>query len=102
MSKENAELHKTKLRIEIDKTIQPKQFEPLKIITDIEETFYWKNKEERDNKMKKYQEAITKDFISAFDEVVTKLGEKGRCIGRVVSKDNKSDTDPESDEFEIF
>ncbi len=98
MSKENVELHKTKLRIEIDKTIQPKQFEPLKIITDIEETFYWRNKEERDNKMKRYREEITKDFINAFDEVVTKLGEKDRCIGRVVVENNKSNTDSESDE----
>ena len=39
-----AEENKTKLRLEIDKTIQPQQFEPIKVIVDIEETFYWKDK----------------------------------------------------------
>ena len=105
---ENKGLHKTKLRLEMDKTIQPKQYEPIKIIVDIEETFCWKDEEDRTKKMKKYNDMISDDFVKCFNEVVTKLGEKDRCIGRVVVKNNKSDFKPTDkglenvDEFDCF
>jgi hypothetical protein len=98
------EEHKTKIRIEIDKTIQAKQFEPIKIVTDIEETFYWTDEKDRASKMRKYKNMITSDFIKTFNEVITKLGLKDRCIGRVVTTD-KSKPEPKveaEDEFDLF
>lgn len=84
------EENKTKLRLEIDKTIQPKQFEPIKIIVDIEETFYWKDKKDRNKKIKEYTDKMTEDFVSTFNHVARTIGEDGRCIGKVVSSDNIS------------
>jgi hypothetical protein len=80
MSDEN----KTTLRLEIDKTIQPTQFEPIKIIVDITETFCWKDKKDRDKKIKKYTEKLSDDFVSTFNLVAKKIGEDKRCIGRVI------------------
>jgi hypothetical protein len=80
MSDEN----KTTLRLEIDKTIQPKQFEPIKIIVDVTETFCWKDKKDRDEKMKRYTEKLSEDFVSTFNLVAKKIGEEKRCIGRVI------------------
>lgn len=81
MSDEN----KTTLRLEIDKTIQPIQFEPIKIIVDVTETFYWKDKKDRDKKIKSYTEKMTEDFVSIFDLVAKRIGEEKRCIGRVIT-----------------
>ena len=79
MTKEN----KTILRLEMDKTIQPSQFEPIKIQVSIEEDFYWEDEKDRSIKMKEYSDRIIKDFIVSFNEVVIQIGEKDRCIGRV-------------------
>jgi len=81
MSDEN----KTTLRLEIDKTIQPKQFEPIKIIVDVTETFCWKDKKDRDKKIKSHTEKLTEDFVSTFDLVAKRIGEEKRCIGRVIT-----------------
>ena len=84
MPKEN----KTILRLEIDKTIQPKQYEPIKIQVSIEETFLWENEEDRTKKMKIYRNRILGDFVTTFNEVVNKIGEGSRCIGRVVTSED--------------
>jgi len=84
MSDEN----KTKIRLEIDKTIQPKQFEPIKVIVDIEETFVWKDKKERDKKIREYTSKIAGDFVSVFNHVLKRIGEENKCIGKVVSSGN--------------
>ncbi len=76
---------KTILRLEIDKTIQPKTYEPIKIQISVEESFFWGDEKDRTNKMKCYIEKITKDFITSFNHVVTKIGEEDRCIGLVTS-----------------
>ncbi len=81
-----SEKNKTKLRLEIDKTIQPQQFEPIKVIVDVEETFYWKDEKDRTKKMKSYTEKMTEDFVSTFDHVAKRIGEENRCIGKVVSQ----------------
>ena len=94
--------NKTTIRLEVDKTIQPRQFEPIKVIVDVEETFIWKDDVDRVKKMKFHTNKMTEDFVTVFDQVVKRIGEKDRCIGRVVVKNNKSNTDSESDEFEIF
>ena len=88
MSKEKPELHKTVLRMEIDKTIQPKQYEPIKVIVDIEEDFYWEKEKDRDKKMREYRDRILKDFLITFNEAVVAIGEKSRCIGRIVTSGN--------------
>jgi len=77
------EEHKTTLRLEIDKTIQPKQYEPIKIQLSIEESLFWKDEKDREEKIKFCSEKITKDFIKAFDHVVAEIGEKDRCIAIV-------------------
>ena len=79
MSNEN----KTTLRLGIDKTIQPKQYEPIKIQVLVEESFNWESNEDREKKMKIYRERMTDDFIKTFDHVAVKIGEKDRCIGLV-------------------
>jgi len=84
MSEEN----KTKFRLEIDKTIQPKQYEPIKIIVDIEETFCWTDKKDRDIKIREYTEKIAGDFVNIFDYAVKKIGEESRCIGNVVTSED--------------
>jgi hypothetical protein len=81
MSDEN----KTTLRLEIDKTIQPEQFEPIKIMVDVTETFYWKDREDRDKKMQSHIEKMTEDFVKTFDSVAKTIGEEKRCIGRVIT-----------------
>ena len=81
MSEEN----KTKFRLEIDKTIQPQQFEPIKIIVDIEETFYWTDKKDRDKKIREYTSKISRDFVNIFDYTLKKIGEEDRCIGKVIT-----------------
>jgi hypothetical protein len=76
-------LHKTVLRLQIDKTIQPKQYEPIKVQVSIEEDFYWETEEDRDKKMKKHRDKMLKDFVVSFNEAVVAIGEKSRCIGRI-------------------
>ena len=77
--------NKTTLRLEIDKTIQPVQFEPIKIIVDITETFCWEDKKDRDKKIKAYTEKLAEDFVSTFDLVAKRIGEEKRCIGKVIT-----------------
>ena len=84
MAKE--EINKTKIRLEMDKTIQPKQFEPIKIIIDIEESFYWKDEKDRVKKMNKYRNMILEDFVESYNIAVTTIGEDDRCIGRIITK----------------
>ena len=84
MSKEN----RTTLRLGIDKTIQPKQYEPIKIQVSIEEDFIWENGEDRTTRMKEYRDRILEDFVATFNEVVIKIGEESRCIGRVDTSEN--------------
>ncbi len=84
-------MNKTTLRLEVDKTIQPKRFEPLKIIVDIQESFYWKDEADREKKMKAHSAKLTEDFINTFDQVVERVGEKDRCIGHVVQVNEASD-----------
>lgn len=79
-------IRKTKIRLEIDKTIQPKQFEPIKIIVDIEESFYWESEDERNDKIRKCRDMILEDFVTSYDEAVTVIGEKERCIGKIITK----------------
>ncbi len=81
MSEEN----KTTIRIEIDKTIQPQQYEPIKIIVDIEESFYWTDEKDRDEKMKTHVKRLVGDFTNTFNYSVKRIGEEGRCIGRVLT-----------------
>ena len=78
-------LHKTTLRMEIDKTIQPTQFEPIKIIVDIGEDFYWENEEDRTKKMKNYRDRMLKDFVKTFNEAAVAIEEESRCIGRIIT-----------------
>lgn len=80
-----SEQNKTKIRIELDKTIQPKQFEPIKIIVDIEESFYWTDEKDRDEKMKTYVKRLVEDFVNTFNYSVKRIGEEDRCIGRVLT-----------------
>lgn len=89
MSDEN----KTTIRLEIDKTIQPVQFEPIKIIVDVTETFFWKDKKDRDKKIKSYTEKMAEDFVSTFDLVAKRIGEDKRCIGRIITGGDVPDTD---------
>lgn len=77
--------NKTTLRLEIDKTIQPKTYEPIKIQVSVEESFYWENEKDRDKKMKEYRDRILNDFVKTFDSVVIRIGEEDRCIGRVLT-----------------
>ena len=100
MSDEN----KTKLRLEIDKTIQPKQFEPIKVIVDIEETFVWTDKKDRDKKIREYTSKIAGDFVKTFDHVLKRIGEENRCIGKVASSGDipiggQVNTSDEDDDF---
>ena len=93
--------NKTEIRLEIDKTIQPQQFEPIKIIVDVTESFYWKDEEERKKKMKVLTVRMTEDFVKTFNGVAMTIGEHSRCIGRVVtSGDVPSESVPvDDDEF---
>ena len=91
-----AEENKTKFRLEIDKTIQPKQFEPIKIIVDIEETFYWTDKEDRDKKIRQYTSKISRDFVNIFDNTLKKIGESESCIGKVIISKDVADSDQEN------
>ena len=80
-----AKEHTTRIRLEIDKTIQLKQYEPIKVIVDVEESFTWSDPKERAKKMKFYTDKITEDFVTVFDQAVKRIGEEGRCIGKVVT-----------------
>jgi hypothetical protein len=77
--------HKTTIRLEIDKTIQPKQFEPIKVIVDVEESFTWTDEKDRAKKMKSYTDKMAEDFVTIYDRVAKRIGEDGRCIGRVIT-----------------
>ncbi len=90
MSKEN----RTTLRLGIDRTIQPKQYEPIKIQVSIEEDFIWENEKDRSKKMKTYRDRILEDFVTTFNEVVKKIGEESRCIGRVVTSGDVNIPEP--------
>lgn len=105
MGQEN--LNKTRVRLEIDKTIQPEQFEPIKIISDVEESFYWGNEEDRSKKMDEYRDRLLKDFVKTFDEACVTIGEPERCIGRVLTSGdvpvpNKDDARNSDDEWDNF
>ncbi len=93
-------LNKTTLRLEIDKTIQPEQFEPIKIIVDVQETFYWKDEKDRDEKMKYRTDKMTEDFVKTFDQVAERIGEKDRCIGRVITSGDVPSSPPVSKDDE--
>ena len=80
-----AELNKTEIRLEIDKTIQPKQFEPIKVIVDIKESFYWKDEVDREKKIESYTSKLTENFVKTFNQAVTRIGEEDRCIGKVIT-----------------
>lgn len=77
--------NKTKVRLEISKTIQPKQFEPIKVIVDIEETIVWTDSFDRAEKMEICTGKLINDFVTTFDLVVKRIGEENRCIGRVIT-----------------
>ena len=92
--------NKTTLRIAIDKTIQPKQFEPIKIQVSVEESFYWENEKDREATMASFRNRILDDFTTTFDEACNKIGEKERCIGRISNVNNKSaDTNEPTEDF---
>jgi len=92
MGVENQYLQNTTLKLGIDKTIQPKQYEPIKIQISIEETFSWGNEKERESKMQVYKDRMLNDFIKCFNEACVKIGEKDRCIGIISTiKKNSSD-----------
>jgi len=92
-------IHKTTLRLEIDKTVQPKQFEPIKIQVSVEEDFYWEDEKDRYNKMKELRDRMSDDFVICFNEVMTKIGEKDRCIGTITTnKKNASKNNTVKDE----
>lgn len=100
------EKNKTKLRLEIDKTIQPKQFEPIKIIVDVEETFYWKDEAEKKKKTQAYIDEVTVNFVKTFNQVLERIGEPNSCIGKVVTTDralvgNSEDIDANKDLKEL-
>jgi hypothetical protein len=101
-----AEENKTTLRLEIDRTIQPKQFESIKVIVDVQESFYWKDEKDRTNKIKAHTEKISEDFVSTFNHVVKRIGEEDRCIGKVitggdVSIEEKKQIISSDDEFDF-
>jgi len=98
MSEEN----KTKFRLEIDKTIQPVQYEPIKVIVDIEETIVWKDKKDRDKQVRECASKLSTDFVSVFDHVLKKIGEEGRCIGKVSSPDGKISGQVDLDDEFLF
>lgn len=93
-------MNKTTLRLEIGKTIQPKQFEPIKIIVDVQESFYWKDDEERIKKMQAHTDRIAKDFVKTFNEVVKTIGEEDRCLGRVITSGDISNVSSDSKDEE--
>jgi hypothetical protein len=76
-------LNKTKLRIELDKTIQAVQFEPLKVQVSLEEDIVWESVEERQEKIEDHRDRMIQDFIDTFNIAVRAVGENGRCIGRI-------------------
>lgn len=92
---------KTTLRLEIDKTIQPVQFEPIKIIVDITETFYWKDSIDRAEKIKTCTELLAEDFVSTFNLVAKKIGEEKRCIGRIVTSGDVPNTTNNKEEVVV-
>lgn len=77
------EENKTEIRLEVDKTIQPIKFEPLKISVDIKESFYWKNEADRKKKMEAHTDRMAEDFVKTFNRVAERIGEKNRCIGHI-------------------
>jgi len=82
----------TILKLGIDKTIQPKQYEPIKIQISIEETFSWKNEKDRESQMQVHRDRILDDFAKCFNEACVKIGEKDRCIGTIsTTKKDSSD-----------
>ena len=100
MSDEN----KTTLRLEINKTIQPKKYEPIKIIVDITETFCWKDEKDREKKMEEYTQKLAENFVTTFDLAAKRIGEGNRCIGRVITSGNIPVSEPETsndDEFDF-
>ena len=84
-------INKTTVKLEIDKGIMPKKYEPLKIGISIEESFCWTTEKERDAGMAKMVNKASDDFVVAFNEVCNKIGENNRCIG-VISAANESNT----------
>lgn len=94
------EIKKTIVKMGMDKTIQPKQFEPIKIQISIEESFCWETETQRESQMDVYRKRILNDFVTCWDEACVKIGEKNRCIGIVSNVNNKSfcSNEPE-DEF---
>ena len=93
-------LNKTELRLEVDKTIQPKKFEPLKISVDVKESFYWKDEADRKKKMEKYTKRLTEDFVKTFNNVAERVGEKDRCIGHVTPVNDNSESSSSVDNDE--
>jgi len=94
------EIKKTIVKMGMDKTIQPKQFEPIKIQISIEESFCWETETQRESQMDVYRKRILNDFVTCWDEVCVKIREENRCIG-IVSNVNKSSNTIESDEDEF-
>ena len=47
--------------------------------------FNWKDEKDRAEKMEKYTDRMTKDFVKVFDQAAKTIGEGNRCIGRVVT-----------------
>jgi hypothetical protein len=94
------EPNRTSVEIAIDKTIQPKQFEPIKIHVSIKEDFVWDNKETRGKKLKNYTDMILDDFIKTINAAMEKIGEKDRCIGHVSSVNNSSKNDDKQEDFD--
>ena len=97
------EIKKTTVRLEIDKTIQPKQYEPIKIQVSVEESFCWENNGERETKMENCRNKMIEDFVKCFDEACLKIGEENRCIGIIANVKNDSSDSPsdKDDEWEF-
>ena len=104
------EIKKTTVRLEIDKTIQPKQYEPIKIQVSVEESFCWEEEKEREIKMESCRNKMIEDFVKCFDEACLKIGEENRCIGIISNvnsdipgsaKGASNSYDMNDDEFEF-
>ena len=99
MSNDNGS--KTELIMALDKTIMPKQYEPIKIHVSIKEEFTWDSKENRDLKIKEYRNMILNDFVECFNAALEKIGEKDRCIGHIGPKEDKKNVDKKQDNDEF-
>ena len=67
------EKRKTKIRKEIARNVQTKQFESLRVSIEVEEEIEWSTLAEKEAKHQKVTEIAIKDFQQTFDAVMDEL-----------------------------